>query len=318
MDCGLTIETGRHGVMGCSAVIAITVSIAAINGIGSGRGSRVDTLNSRSSETYRWYSCQRCCLNLFVPSRVNRSFWLALGLRKCLRAFPFAASVQSVRTGRRGRSTVARGDCPVAALIAGLRDRRQHLGGEAISIGTRLLDVGPIEFPGCGDLMAIGRSGLRARHQPGNGSNHCEAVSKSARSREKLIESGHDRIGIIDTAAPCAAADRLQRRPEPGVVGQVGIGRELGMRRSVGQHASALFGAELDSVGTDKIERPFQLDPVDNDPDHIAVAQLADRSAGQGLGADVSDAGARGNAGESRIGQDRHVLAERQDTAEPP
>ena len=71
-------------------------------------------------------------------------------------------------------------------------------------------------------------------------------------------------------------------------------------------------GAELDALGTDQVERPFELDPVDDDPDEVAVAELADRPAGQRLGADVSDAGAGGNAREPGVGQDRDVLAERQ------
>ena len=78
------------------------------------------------------------------------------------------------------------------------------------------------------------------------------------------------------------------------------------------------FGAELDSVGTDQVERPFELDAVDDDPDQVAVAELADRPAGQRLGTDMSDARAGGNAREPGVGQDRHVLAERQDIAAPP
>ena len=73
-----------------------------------------------------------------------------------------------------------------------------------------------------------------------------------------------------------------------------------------------LVRRELDTVGTDKIERPFEMDPVYDDSDHVAVTQLANRPAGQGLWADVSDAGARRNAGKSRVRQDRHVLTERQ------
>ena len=40
-----------------------------------------------------------------------------------------------------------------------------------------------------------------------------------------------DRVDIVDAAAPRAAADVLQRRPQARVVGQQRIGREVGARR---------------------------------------------------------------------------------------
>ena len=52
--------------------------------------------------------------------------------------------------------------------------------------------------------------------------------------------------------------------------------------------------------------------PVDDDLDDVAVAQLADRTAGQRLGRDVADAGTGGHAAEAGVGEHRHVFAERQ------
>ena len=54
---------------------------------------------------------------------------------------------------------------------------------------------------------------------------------------------------------------------------------------------------------------PFEVDAVDLDRDQIAVAQLADRPAGERLGADVADAGARGDAGEARVGEQGDAAA---------
>ena len=64
--------------------------------------------------------------------------------------------------------------------------------------------------------------------------------------RRGRAERGDDGVGVVDAAAPGAAADGLQGGPEPGVVGQVGVGREVGVRRPLGQEAGPLLGAELD------------------------------------------------------------------------
>ena len=69
---------------------------------------------------------------------------------------------------------------------------------------------------------------------------------------------------------------------------------------------------KLAPIGPDQVERALELDPIDDDPDQVAVADLADRAAGQGLGADVADAGAGRDAGEPGVGDDRDVLAERE------
>ena len=84
------------------------------------------------------------------------------------------------------------------------------------------------------------------------------------------------------------------------------------MRRSAREHAAPLLGAELHALGPDQVERTFELHAIDDDPDEVAVADPAQRAAGQGLGADVTDAGTRRDAREPGIGQDGDLLAERQ------
>src|SRR5262249_52425698 len=127
---------------------------------------------------------------------------------------------------------------------------------------------------------------------------------------ESGAEGSDDSFSIEDAAAPGPAADGLQGGPEPGVVGEVGVGREHRVRRSTGQDARALLGAEFDPLGTDEVERPLEPDAIDDDPDDVAVAEPADRPAREGLGADMTDARAGRNTREPRVGQHRDMLAE--------
>ena len=133
------------------------------------------------------------------------------------------------------------------------------------------------------------------------------------------LECGDDRVRIVDAATPGSAADSLQGRPESSIVGQVGVGREQGVRRSVGEHARCLAaGSNSTPSAPTRSSEPSRLNAVDDDANQIAVAQLADRSAGQRLGADVADAGAGRDAGEPGVGQDGDLLAERQVSQAPP
>ena len=77
-----------------------------------------------------------------------------------------------------------------------------------------------------------------------------------------------DRVGVVDAAAPGAAADGLQGGPEAGVVGQVGVGRERRVRRSAGEDARALRSAPNSTPSAaDQVDRAFEADAVDDDPD---------------------------------------------------
>ena len=53
----------------------------------------------------------------------------------------------------------------------------------------------------------------------------------STLSRKPRLQGRDDRVGVVDAAAPGAAADGLQGGPEAGVVGQLGVGREVGVGR---------------------------------------------------------------------------------------
>ena len=62
-------------------------------------------------------------------------------------------------------------------------------------------------------------------------------------------------------------------------------------------------------VGADEIDPALQGVAIDLDAYQVAVAQPPDRATGQRLRPHVADAGAGGDAGETRVGQHRHVLA---------
>jgi hypothetical protein len=66
----------------------------------------------------------------------------------------------------------------------------------------------------------------------------------------------------------------------------------------------------FDAARTNQIDLALQAVAVDDDFDDVAVAHFADGAAGQRLGRNVADAGAGGDAAETRVGDHRHVLAE--------
>src|SRR5207302_962370 len=63
----------------------------------------------------------------------------------------------------------------------------------------------------------------------------------------------------------------------------------------------------------DQVDRAFQLVAVDDDLDAVAVAELADRAAGEGLRRHVADARPGAHTGKPRVRDHRDVLAERQE-----
>src|SRR5262249_37405152 len=121
-------------------------------------------------------------------------------------------------------------------------------------------------------------------------------------------ERGHDRVDVVHAAAPRSAARLLQRRPQPRVVRDVGVGGKIGARQAGREHARALLRRERAAVFADEIDRALEPVAIDDDTDRVAVSNAADRPAGERLGADVADAGAGRNTGEARIGDHRDVL----------
>ena len=117
-------------------------------------------------------------------------------------------------------------------------------------------------------------------------------------------------VGVVDAppqVPPLASWSAAHRRVSSGRSGS-------GARSGCGARAAsaASSGPSVPSAARRRGRSCLPGAAVDHDPDQVAVAQLADRAAGQRLGADVADAGAGGDAGEARVGEDGDVLAERQ------
>ena len=104
-----------------------------------------------------------------------------------------------------------------------------------------------------------------------------------------------DGVDIVDTSPPGPAADVLQRGPEPGGVGQIGVGPDVGVQRTRGQ---AFTARDLRAVGArlDDVDGSFERASVDDDPDAVAITKPSDRPARKRLGADVPDARASRDA----------------------
>src|SRR2546425_7378190 len=83
-------------------------------------------------------------------------------------------------------------------------------------------------------------------------------------------QGGDDGVDVVDAAAPRAAADLLERGPQPRVGRQIGIGGEVGTRRARGEHARAFLGGEALAAVTHEIDAAFQTKAIDHDPNQIA------------------------------------------------
>ena len=108
-------------------------------------------------------------------------------------------------------------------------------------------------------------------------------------------EDLEDRVDVVDAAAPGPAARRPAARPTAACrPAASGSAARSGSRRTLGAAAAPRRSASNDRAAVaDEVDRARRgcTRSID-DPDQVAVAHLADRPAGQRLGADVADAGA--------------------------
>src|SRR5881628_316539 len=135
--------------------------------------------------------------------------------------------------------------------------------------------------------------GLCARRRGCERANHARH-RRPSRSPPKLSRRHglDDRVDVVDTATPRPSADVLQRRPQPRVIGQIGVGRQIGAWRSRREHARALVDPEVAIAVAHEIDRALQAIAVDDDLDQVAVQHLADGTARERFRTDVADAGA--------------------------
>ena len=125
-----------------------------------------------------------------------------------------------------------------------------------------------------------------------------------------LRQCRHDGVDVVDAAAPGAAADALQRRPQPRVVGQRRVGGQIGARGARPAAACLARGRARRCRVADEIDAsPSSCRQSIDDLDQVAVAHFADRPAGQCLGPDVADAGAGADARETGVGDHGDLLA---------
>ena len=89
------------------------------------------------------------------------------------------------------------------------------------------------------------------------------------------------------------------------------------MRRALRQEPRSVVGRDLVFGRSHHVDPAMQVDAIHFDPDQIAVAHLGQRPAGQRFRPDMPDARSGADAGEPRVGHDRHVAAPRRRTSAP-
>src|SRR5262245_40563600 len=109
----------------------------------------------------------------------------------------------------------------------------------------------------------------------------------------RATEGGGDGVHVVDAAAPGPAARLLKERPEPRVLRQARVRRQVGPRRPAGEHARAFLGAEDLLAVADQVHAALEAIPVHHDADEIALGAAADGTARERLRSHAADAGAR-------------------------
>jgi len=109
-------------------------------------------------DTYRWYFCQQCFLDLLVPRRLNRSSWLRWVSENATELthspLHLTACELGVTVDRRALEVITRSPLLFRAceLIAGI------LAGARSSNMPVSIDISSLECPKCGDQMTMGDS----------------------------------------------------------------------------------------------------------------------------------------------------------------
>src|SRR3954452_7406749 len=83
--------------------------------------------------------------------------------------------------------------------------------------------------------MESRRIARSARPTPKTTAPRRRLAAAHGRTGGSPLEFAHDRVRVVDAAAPGAPTALLHRRPDAGVIRQVGIGREIGTRAAAGK-----------------------------------------------------------------------------------
>ena len=152
--------------------------------------------------------------------------------------------------------------------------------------------------------------GSRESLSPTGGEGRVRGRALGERLPHLRSKRRRDGVHVVDAAAPGAAARLLKRGPEPRVVGQV---RDRARGRAAATGAASTrapsSGPKLCSPSPTRSTLPSRRFRSTTMRIRSPSRSLADRAAGQRLGADVADAGAGRDAGEARVGDHRDVLA---------
>src|SRR5579883_2871813 len=86
----------------------------------------------------------------------------------------------------------------------------------------------------------------------------------------------NDRLGIVHTTAPDAAAGVLEGGPEARIGREGWVGGEVGSRVAAKQFGTSPIRPVVTICVADEINRPFQLVAVDHNANEIAIAEFAE------------------------------------------
>src|SRR5690606_8199123 len=116
---------------------------------------------------------------------------------------------------------------------------------------------------------------------------------------EAFRDQIRDSVCIVNASSPAAAGRFLKRSPKARVGGNVRVAYQM-----VALRTSFEFG----SADGNDVDRTLEATGVDAQANSVAVADLADLSAGPRRGADAPDAGTGRYTGKTTVGDQRDPL----------
>src|SRR5215469_14559439 len=96
-----------------------------------------------------------------------------------------------------------------------------------------------------------------------------------------LRQFSSDRFGVVDAAAPHAAAGFDQRRPQAGIVREAWMRLEIGSEGSLQKFALALVAGELAVPVAYQVDRSGQPSAIDHNLDQVPIQHLPNGTTGE-------------------------------------
>src|SRR5215469_10791305 len=101
-------------------------------------------------------------------------------------------------------------------------------------------------------------------------------------ANSSMTEALADRLGIVNASSPGPAAGILQFRPQSRICRKILVRPKVLARRTSRENGLAVAFVDGLSRFSDQIDSGFEAVAVDDDADHVAVKNFADRAPGQG------------------------------------